>query len=164
MRRLGRRRLLWAALYLVALSVLVVALVLVGLGDLRLPSSGHAGPAVTVSRVDWTVLEGTTSHGQGWFGPAEFNYTPATGWQPPTFSAGTRLQVSWDLVNYDNVTREIYSVTVGSPFELAGTGKGLPMVVTTGDEGNNLVLFVTTSPSTAGTFPLNIMVNAVTPG
>jgi hypothetical protein len=163
-RRLGRRRLLWAALYLVALSVLVVALVLVGLGDLRLPSSGHAGPAVTVSRVDWTVLEGTTSHGQGWFGPAEFNYTPATGWQPPTFSAGTRLQVSWDLVNYDTTTQEIYSVTVGSPFELAGTGKGLPMVVNIGDDGNSLVLYITTPSSTSGTFPLDVTVNALNSG
>ena len=163
MRHLGRRRLVWLGLYVTAVGVLALLLVLVGTGTLRLPSRSP-GPSVTVSSVNWSVLEGQIPNGRGWFGPAEFNYTSATGWKPATFSSGGRLQISWGVVNYDNTTHQIYSVTVSPPFELAGTGTPLPMFVGIGDDGNTLVVYVTTSSSTSGTFPLAITVNALSSG
>lgn len=149
----------WTALFAVALGVLVFLLVLIGIGDLRLP--GSSSPSVTVTEVKWTIEQGTNKGGLGWFGKGEFNYTNATGWMAPTYPAGSRFTVSWSIANYDTVNHTIYSVSLGSPFLLAGTRLPLPMNVNVGDDGNVLELYVTTPSSTSGAFALNITVNAL---
>lgn len=149
-------------LFGVALGALVLILVLVGVGYLRLPTS--PGPTVTVTEVRWTVQQGTNAGGMGWFGKGQFNYTAASGWLAPTFSAGSRFQVSWTIANYDDVNHTIYSVSVSSPFVLAGTLAPLPMNVNVGDDGNILGVWVSTSSSTSGSFPLSITVNALSGG
>jgi hypothetical protein len=163
-RRLTRRQWVWTALFAVALAVLVFLLVLVGVGYLRLPSSSSSKPSVTVTAVDWTVEQGTNGHGVGWFGKNQFNYTGATGWFPPTFAAGSQLQVSWSISNFDNVNHTIYSVSVGAPFSLDHTLPVLPMTVFVGDDGNTLGIWVTTSSSTSGSYVLDITVDALSAG
>jgi hypothetical protein len=160
-RRFARRQLLWTALFAIAVGVLVLLLVLIGVGYLRLPSA--PAPTMTVSEVKWTVLQGTNSYGEAWFGRGVFNYTPATGWQT-NYAAGSTFTVNWDITNYDNVDHTIYTVTVNAPFLIQKTGVPLPMNVMVGDEGNPLLLYVTTSGSQSGTFTLDITVNALGPG
>lgn len=162
MRRLRKRNLVWAGLFVAATTVLVVLLVLVGIGYLRLPST--PGPSVTVSEVEWNVAQGQTSQGRGWFGPSQFNYTSASGWQSPTFEAGSQLEVTWALVNYDNVTHTIYSVSVSAPFALSGTLRSLPMIVNIGDEGNLLAIYVSIPSSASGPYSLTITVDALGSG
>ena len=115
-RRRSRRRarLLWTLVAAVAgLVVLLVALV--GFGYLRLPSAPP--PSVTVSQVDWTVLEGTTSSGVGWFGNSSFNYSLAEGF-PLTVAAGSSFSVVWTTMNWDISPHTVSYVAVSSPFTL----------------------------------------------
>jgi hypothetical protein len=158
-RRLTRRQQLWTALFAVALGVLVFLLVLIGIGELRLP--GAATPNVTVTEVQWTIEQGTTGHGVGWFGKGLFNYTTATGWAAPTFAAGTELKVVWDVQNFDSVPHNITGVSVGQPFTVdTARSSALPLAVNIGDEGAILTVWVTTSSSTSGAFVLTITVTS----
>lgn len=160
-RRLTRRQWVWTALFAVALAVLVFLLVLIGVGYLRLPSTSSTGAQVTVTAVDWTIEQGTNGHGIGWFGKSQFNYTGATGWFPPTFAAGSELQVSWSISNFDTVNHTVYTVTAGAPFSVARTLPVLPMNVNVGDDGNTLGVWVTTSSSTSGSYVLDLTVDAL---
>lgn len=160
MRRWKRRQWVWAGLYAVVTTVLVVVLVLIALGDLRLATSSSSGPSVTVSAVDWTVEQGTiASENQGWFGPSQFNYTPAHGWVPPTYPTGEKFLVTWQITNYDNASHVIYAVSVDSPFTCVGTQFPLPMTVVVGDEGGTMGVWVTSSQG--GRFVLSIVVDAL---
>jgi hypothetical protein len=159
MRRLRRRQLIWVALFSVAIAVLLLLLVLVGIGYLRLPTT--AGPTYTVTEVKWTILQGNNPENEAWFGRGVFNYTGATGWSEAPHPAGSTFLVTWTITNYDNVNRTIYSVTVNSPFLVAGTGRPLPMNVAVGDEGNPLVITISTTSGTSGTYVLSITVNAI---
>jgi hypothetical protein len=158
MRRLSRRQLLWTALFAVAIGLLVLLVAFIGLGYLRLPTS--AGPSVTVSSVHWVIEQGTNAQNQTWFGKSQFNYSGAS-WIAPTYAAGTTFDVSWTVVNYDNVTRNICDVTIATPFLLVKTSPTLPFAAVVGDESGSLKIFVTTSSSASGSFMLNITVDAL---
>ncbi len=137
MRRWNRRRLTGLG---VAVAALVVALlvVLIALGILVLPSSPPA--KVTVNSVHWTLEQGTTGHGSGWFGPSQFNYT--SGGYPIEVVPGGTLDVVWTFSNFDASSHSVVSITAGAPFVTVTSQiqPALPTAVPGGtDDGSLLV-------------------------
>lgn len=161
-KRIPRRTLLWSALFAIAAGVLVVLLVLIGFGYLALPKSPP--PSVTVSEVQWTIQQGTTPGGGGWFGPSHFNYSLNAEF-PLTVSAGTSFRLAWTPENFDTTAHTVYSLSVSVPFEWNSQSSRppLPDTVPSGDDGGQFS-FVIITPSTPGTYELNVTVNAINGG
>jgi len=127
--RTRQRLLRWGIV--AAASVVAILLVLIGLGYLVLPSNSPAD--VTITAVHWTVLQGTTSSGQGWFGPSEFNYTD-NGW-PAQVTPGGSIAIPWSFSMYDTTNRTIYAILVGAPFSLRYCSPSLPILTGATDDG-----------------------------
>ncbi len=162
MRRLVRRRLIWTALLVVAVGVLVLLLGLIGVGYLRLPTAPAA--TVTISEIQWTIQEGTTASGVGWFGPSHVNDTANSG-LPLSFAAGTTFRLAWGANNRDNVSHTVYSVTATSPpFSWVSSTPALPSTVPIGDDSFGFSFYFSTPSSASGTFVLTITVNALATG
>ncbi len=156
-RRRSRRRarFLWSLVAAVAgLVVLLVALV--GFGYLRLPSAPP--PSVTVSQVDWTVLEGTTSTGIGWFGNSSFNYTLAEGF-PLAVTAGSSFSVVWTTMNWDSSPHTVSYVAVSSPFTLERSTPGVPITAAAGDDDVGFSFTIGVPSSASGSYVLDVTVN-----
>ena len=159
MRPVRRRTLLWGALFAIVAGVLIVLLVLIGLGYLVIP--GPSQPSVTVTEVEWTILEHDTSGGIGWFGASSFNYSPPHAGYPATFPAASTFDVQWSPVNFDSVSHTVYAFTVASPFELVSSRPALPYAVPPGDDGGNFSIYITTPSGTSGSYDLEITINAL---
>ena len=161
MRRTRRRTLVWSILLTAVAGILIVLLVLIGLGYLVLP--GPTPPSVTVTEVTWSLLQGTDSHGIGWFGGSSFNYSMNDGY-PTTFRAGSTFTLPWSPENFDSVSHTIYTVTVSAPFELVSSRPALPYAVAPGDDSGNFSFTITTSSTTSGAYVLQVTVNALSAG
>lgn len=156
-----KRRRLWAVLFTVAIAVLVLLLVLIGVGYLRLPSSSPA--MVTVSEIEWTIEQGSTSDGQGWFGPSHVNDTANQG-APYYYTAGTTFQLSWSAFNRDTANHTVYSVSTLAPFSFVGAHPTLPATVPGGDDSFGFAFDFSTPSSTSGTYVMYITLNALGAG
>lgn len=131
---------------LVATLVVVLLLVLIGFGVLVLPSP--PSKTMTVSAVDFTLQQGTTSQGVGWFGASEFSYTGAEGY-PTEVAVGSTLVVQWQFSNFDTVGHTIEQVNVTGPFLLLHSDPSLPITVPPGtDDGR--IGFTIQVPNDAG--------------
>lgn len=160
MRRISRSRLIWGVLYGVVATILVVLLVLIALGYLVLPSSPPA--TVTIEKVEWTILQGTTSQGHGWFGNSSFNWSTADGY-PVAIKAGTTFELPWSPSNLDTVSHTVYSISVSSPFSCVSSRPALPTSVPPGDGDDGGFNFGISIPgSSSGSYTLEITVNALT--
>jgi hypothetical protein len=161
MRKLPRRTLLLTTLFAVAAGVLLILLSLIALGYLVLP--GAPPPKLTVSEVQWTILQGTTSSGRGWFGPNE-TWNQSDGY-PLVVREGHAFTVAWTPPNFDNQPHTVYTIFVNSPYEWL-SGQSLPPLPTSvppgdGDEGGFQFVFVLNNV-TSGAYPLEITVCALT--
>ncbi len=155
-RRRSRRRarFLWTLVAVVA-GLVVLLGALVGVGYLRLPSAPP--PSVTVSQVDWTVLEGTTSKGVGWFGSSSFNYSLAEGF-PLTVTAGSSFSVVWTTMNWDTAPHTVSSVSVSSPFTLDRSTPGVPITAAAGEDDVGFSFTVGVPSSASGAYVLDVTV------
>jgi hypothetical protein len=145
MRRTTRRRILTIAIG--AVSALVIALlVLIAVGYLVLPST--PSKKVTITGVEWTVVQGTTTGGLGWFGPSQFNYSGADGY-PVNVTVGGTITIPWSFSTYDTVNHTIYSVVAGSPFAFVQSRPGIPTVIPGGSD-DVFLEFVVRAPDTGG--------------
>ncbi|MGA8542077.1 MAG: hypothetical protein WB947_00825 [Thermoplasmata archaeon] len=159
MKRIPRRTLTWAVLFVAVTVVLVTLLVLIGLGYLTLPKSAPA--QITISEVEWTVVQGTTSHGIGWFGPSNFNYSHNAGY-PRSQTVGTTFGLPWTPENFDTMSHTIYSFTVGNAgWSLVSSHPALPDSVPPGDDGGQFDFMISVPNGASGTVVLDVTVNAL---
>lgn len=156
-----KRKLLWTTLLGTGIGVLVLLLVLIGIGYLRLPPAPQG--TVSVSEIHWTLEEGTTASGQGWFGPSEVNQTSGQG-LPQTYTSGTTFALSWSAFNRDNVSHTVYSISVLPPFSFGGAQPTLPGTVPAADDGFGFTFDFSTASSTTGTYILEVTVNCLSGG
>ncbi|MGA9839868.1 MAG: hypothetical protein WBF81_09435 [Thermoplasmata archaeon] len=123
------RRKLWTILVAIATAVVLVILGLIGAGVLVLPASGPPAP-VTVTEVCVTVLQGQTSNGTGWFGSGSYCLNGVANHYPYQQAAGTPVKIFLPILNYDSVTRTLWSVEVAAPFSFQFSLPPLPYNVT----------------------------------
>jgi hypothetical protein len=160
MRKIPSKRLFWAALFLVVTAVLVALLVLIGLGYLTLPKSSPA--SVTVSEIEWTILQGNTSHGMGWFGPSTFTYSNNAGF-PRTETVGQSFELPWSPENFDTVDHFVYTVSLGNAgYCFDKVFPALPHAVAPGDDGGSFEFAISIPSSASGTVAIALTVNALT--
>jgi len=145
MRRWNRRRVLNVAVVIAAVVVALIVLLIV-LGYLVLPTSPSG--EVTLYGVHWEVQQGTTSGGQGWFGPSQFNYSFSEGY-PVEVTPGGTVSIPWAFSNYDAVNHTVLTILVGAPYTLVGTSPSLPAVVPSGTDDAFLSVTVQ-APSSPG--------------
>ncbi len=155
MRRWDRRRLIGLG---VVIGAVVVALlvVLIALGVLVLPAQPAA--QVTVSSVHWTLVQGSTGHGFGWFGPSEFNYTyPA---YPVEVPPGHTFVVVWTFSNHDLSSHSIVSISAASPFRFVSSQPSIvpPLNVPAGEDSGLLDLTIQAPNDGGATFSLALTV------
>jgi len=129
-KRSVRSRVIRFAVIAVAVFI-VILLALLALGVLVFPSAGSQ--TVEVTGVQWTIVQGTTSNGIGWFGPSTFNYTQVDGY-PINVTVGHTVGIPWSFSNYDVVNRTIIGVVVGSPFVFVGSSPAFPVSVPSGTD------------------------------
>ena len=103
---------------------------LIALGFLALPS--NPGHTVTITEVRWSIVQGTTADGTGWFGPSQFNYTD-NGW-PAQVPSGGRIDIPWSFSNYDASNRTVYAVQSSSPFTVVSSQPALPVSIPGGSD------------------------------
>ncbi|HXQ49443.1 MAG TPA: hypothetical protein VN842_06710 [Thermoplasmata archaeon] len=140
-------------------GVVVVLLVLIGSGILVRPST--ATPTVTVTEVQWVLLQGTTRDGFGWFGPSYINVTDADG-LPVTVASGWTLTLSVILANLDSSNHTISLVTPSPPFVVDHTTPALPSAVDSGEDDWDLGVTVTApSVSVDSSYVLVLTLDAI---
>jgi hypothetical protein len=159
--RISKSSLIWGALYAIVASVLVALLVLIALGYLVLPQPPPA--TVTIEAVHWTILQGTTAQGHGWFGNSSFTWGAYDGY-PATVRAGSSFEIPWAPSNLDTVSHTVYTVAVNTPFQLLASRPALPTSVPPGDGDDGGFDFdITIAGESSGSFTLNVTVNALSP-
>jgi hypothetical protein len=162
MRPIPRKKLVWALLFLVVTVVLVALLVLIGLGYLTLPKSTPG--SVTISEVQFTIVQGTTPAGAGWFGPSTFTYEKNAGF-PRSETVGQSFGLPWAPQNFDTTSHTIYTVNVGnSGYCVASAHPALPASVPPGDDGGQFEFQISIPSGASGTIALSVTIDAVNPG
>lgn len=157
--RIQKRTLLWSSLFAIAIAVLITLLVLIGLGYLALPASPPK--QVTISEVEWTIVQGTTSHGIGWFGPSPFYYGENAGF-PRTEPTGGTFNLPWSPQNFDTVSHNVCAVTIGnSGFSIGSPHPALPNTVPPGDDGGQFEFPINVPGSASGNYTLQLTINAI---
>ena len=162
MRRIPRKKLVWTVLFVAVTAVLVVLLVLIGFGYLALPKP--APGSVTISGVLFTINQGTTSGGSGWFGPSSFSYGNNAGY-PRSEPVGTSFELPWAPQNFDTTSHNVYTVVVSNPgYCVAATHPALPDSIPPGDDGGQFEFAINIPSSASGSVALQVTINALTPG
>jgi hypothetical protein len=123
-----KRRHLWTIAVAIVVVVLVILLALIAEGILVIPGASPPAP-VTVSSVQFTLLQGTNQSGYGWFGPSNFSYTGVANGYPFVVAPGGGFTVPLVLENYDSVNHTLYSVQAATPFTYTGSSPPLPVSV-----------------------------------
>jgi hypothetical protein len=161
-RKIPRRTLIWTTLFAIAATALLVVLTLIALGYLVLP--GPAPAKLSVSEVEWTIIQGNTSSGQGWFGPNQFVWNASDGY-PLSIHAGVAFTIPWSPPNFDSQPHTIYTIIVNSPFQWLESQSRPPLPYsvppTDGDEGG-FEFVIEASGVSSGAYPLEITVCAMT--
>lgn len=152
-----RHHLLQLAIAFVA-GVVVVLLVLIGLGVLVLPASSP--PKVTITEVQWTILQGTNPNGAGWFGKSPINETAADG-LPWSVNSGGSANF---LVQLLGNNRTIYNVTSLTPgFKVTSTIPPTPCNATGVDEFHITATVQVPSVSSDTSYVLELEINGLYP-
>ncbi len=148
---------------LAAAAVVVVLVVLVAVGVLvpaGLFSGQKSGSAkVTIDQVGWTIDQGQTPSGVGWFGPSEFNYTSANGY-PYEVTPGTSYVVTWTFSNFDSSAHTIQNVSTTGDFAVRGTNPSTPLSVPAHDDDLYLMITVVVPNDPGASLELNLTVLA----
>jgi hypothetical protein len=162
MKRIPRRKLFLAILFVAVAAVLVILLVLIGLGYLVLPKS--APGSVTIESVQFTIQQGTISGGSGWFGPSTFSYGNNAGF-PRSVTVGQAFELPWDPENFDTKSHTVYTVNVGNAgFCVAGAHPALPDSIPPGDDGGQFEFSISVPSSASGALNLLVTIDALNPG
>lgn len=134
----------------------VVAVSLVG-AAFALHYTLTSTPLASVNVSGGTVhLEEGQDAGRWWFGSPWQNLSSATGGFPLVLSASGTFTVYVPLVNSDNVSHTVNSVSVAAPFGVEGTGAPLPVSVAAHeDESLTIELF---APPSTGSYTFNLTV------
>jgi hypothetical protein len=157
-----RRRQIWTIGVAAAVTVLAVLLILIAAGVLVLPGTAAPTP-VSVISVQFTILQGTNSSGNPWFGPSMFSYTGLANGYPFSVAPGGGFSVPVTFENYDDAPHTLYSIDVQSPFLFAGSSPTLPQTLRALQDDAYLLIYVT-APSTAGaSLTLFVTINALPP-
>ncbi len=114
-----KRRHLWTIAVATAATVLVVLLILIAAGALVVPGTSSPAP-VSVTSVQFTILQGTNASGNPWFGPSTVVYTGLANGYPFTVSPGGGFSVPITFENYDSSPHTLYSISAAAPFSFAG--------------------------------------------
>jgi hypothetical protein len=157
MKLFGKRNRIWTIAVAAATAVVVVLLVLIGVGILIIPGV-NSTPTYTVDSISWTILQGTTSVGSGWFGPSHFNSTGPP--YPATVTAGKDFEVSIQFSNFDTTTHNITSIYAQVPFKVTGTIPALPIRVPPSEDSARITITVQAPDQSGGSGILNLTVNA----
>lgn len=144
--RLTRRH-FWQLAIGVATVVVVVLLVMIGLGVLVLPSTPPS--TITITKVVWTIQQGETSSGIGWFGPNERIANNSSG-LPLRVTLGHSFTVLLPLTDLDSVNHTIQTVSVVSPFALVSTSPSVPALVISGMDDFLISVTLGTSGASGG--------------
>jgi hypothetical protein len=161
MRRIPKRTLVWVLLYIAVAGTLVTTLVLIGLGYLTLPTASPS--TVTVSEVEWTLVQGNTSSGRGWFGPSAFTYGENAGF-PRTETVGRSFGLPWAPENFDTSSHTVYTVSIANPgYCIDSARPALPQVVPPGDDGGEFEFQVSIPSGASGSVALQVTVDAENP-
>lgn len=159
-RRLSRHRAWQLAIGIVA-GLVVVLLVLIGLGILTLPAP--APSKVTITQVQWTILQGTTTFGFGWFGPSTRIANNSSG-LPVEVASGGRFTVTLSLSDLDSANHTIYSVLAASPFRVVSTVPSIPAKVVSGMDDFTLNVDVAVPTVSSDTsYVVDLTVDALPP-
>ena len=141
----------------VAAGAVAVLIVFIAVGVLVLPSPSPS--PVTVESAHWTIDEGQTSQGVGWFGPSEINYTGANGF-PYSVGPGKSFVVTWQFMNYDNQSHTIVNVSVGNGFAVRAVNPSLPVTVPPAFDSGYLMVTVVVPDAPGADVMLNLTVLA----
>ena len=144
--RLTRRH-FWPLAIAVATVVVVALLILIGFGVLVLPSSSP--DRITITEVQWTIEQGTTSAGFGWFGPSQRIASNTSG-LPVRIALGDKFTMPLSLSDLDSVNHTIQTVSVVSPFSLDRTVPALPAKVISGMDDYVFSVTLGTADASAG--------------
>ncbi len=151
----------WELLLGAATVFVAVLIALVATGVFVLPPPAVA--TVTIVGVDWTIEEGTTSLGYGWFGPNEVNLSETDGLPFEVASGGTFVLVM-ALSNLDSVNHTIRSATAVPPFNVTGTTPALPRIVLSGEDDWFLrVALDAPTVSSSQSFTVELTLDALAP-
>jgi hypothetical protein len=160
MNRPEPKKLVWTVLFVLVAVVLVTLLVLIGLGYLVLPSSPPS--TITISEIQWTIAQGNTSNGVGWFGPSSF-VSGENADYPRTVPVNQAVTVVWNAQNNDGSTGHVvYSVAIlNAGFSIVSEHPALPECVPVNDEGISFHFGVGIPSGASGSYALKIDVNAL---
>jgi hypothetical protein len=121
----GGRSTLWTLLIAIAAVLVGTLLLLAALGYLAFPTSSAPSYVVTGARI--ILVEGTTSNGQGWFGPNPTNLTGPP--FPLEVSPGATFTLTWTFSNFDGKAHTVSSISVAAPFALVSVTPTVPSQV-----------------------------------
>lgn len=155
-------RRMWTRPRIVGLIVIaVIAAILVavsfGLGWISLPSGQE-----TISSVHWTVEQGSTSQGSGWFGPSEFNFSAANGY-PRSVPSGGQFTVTWSFENFDSTNHTVYAIFAGAPFSIVTIHPTLPLAIPGGTDSAVIELTIGSPTGAGSSWVLDLTVDALAP-
>lgn len=157
-----RRRYLWTIAVAIVAVVLALLLVLIATGILVLPSSGSPAP-VSVTSVQFTVLQGTNASGLGWLGPSTFNYSGAANGYPFKVAPGATFSIPIEWRNYDGSPHTLYSITAQTPFAFSSSSPALPATLTAYQDDAFMQVYVTAPNSAGASLTLFLTINAYPP-
>ena len=144
--REGRRQLY----VLIGTSAVVVVVVLLIVGI-----SGPPPPTGEVRSVEIRIVgQGMTSHGIGWFGTPDVNYSSVPDGYPFTFAVGGSFNYSLEVVNGDRYAHNLSSVSVNAPFQIRAMTPALPYQI---DGAEDFLLTLTlAAPTHSGAYAVVI--------
>ncbi len=153
-----QRRSIWTIALVAATALVVALLILIGLGILVIPGVNSPPGTYTVTSIEWHVIEGTTSDGQGWFGPQYFNSTGPP--YPAAVTAGGHFQVSVQFSNFDTSAHNITTVYTTPPFAVDGVTPSVPIRVPPATDSARITITVTAPDVSGGSGVLFLTVDA----
>jgi hypothetical protein len=144
--REGRRQLY----FLLATSAAVVVAVVLIVGV-----SGPPRPTGDVRSVEIRIVgQGMTSHGIGWFGTPDVNYSSVPDGYPFTFAVGSSFNYSLEVVNGDRYAHNLSAVSINAPFHILAMTPTLPYQI---DGAEDFLLTLTLgSPTSSGAYSVVI--------
>jgi hypothetical protein len=153
---------MWTVGVAVAAAVLLVFVVLVTLGTLVLPGSGSQRE-VTVTEVQFTIVQGVNAKGQGWFGASSFVIKGASNGYPLSVAPGASFTLAVPLDNFDTVSHTLYSALPGAPFAFLRSSPVFDVTVPA--RGGEAVVYLTyVAPSSPGaSLSMSVTINAEPP-
>jgi hypothetical protein len=154
-----RRRRLWIALIGAVGVIVVVLLLLIGTGVLDLTSSKKG--TITVTGVEWALVQGTTTSGTGWFGPSPVYQNSSGGFgYPTTVGSGGSFQVRLSIYNHDDIDHSVSRIEVPSGWSVLSVTPGYGVPIGRSDQSSVVVQLA--APTTSSDESVYLVVQVFT--